>query len=201
MKPTVMFVDDQAEVLSGLTRILKKEPYDTVTCLSPFRALEILDSQQVQVIVSDFQMPGMNGITFLSEVRKRFPNSVRIMLTGNGDLDVAREAINKGEIYRFFTKPCNEIELGIAIRQSLEHRILLNESKRLLDLVKMQSNFINHLEKEHPGIFDVERDSNGAVLISDENSDLTSVVREVEAEIEKQEHAWFATDLADSIKK
>ena len=76
------------------------------TALGPIAALELVDKQEYAVVVSDLRMPDKDGVEFLSEVRKRSPDTVRIMLTGHADLEASIAAVNEGRVFRFLTKPC-----------------------------------------------------------------------------------------------
>ena len=121
MKPSILLVDDEPAVLNALSRLLRTQPYHILTAEDAPRALEILRRETVQVIISDEDMPYMNGTEFLTVVAQKHPATVRIMLTGKINLQVALEAINKGEIFRLLTKPCSEVDLTTAIQQAVAH--------------------------------------------------------------------------------
>lgn len=93
--------------------------------------------------------------------------TIRIILTGHASLEGVIRAINEGEIYRFFTKPWNDIDLAITIRQSLEQKELIAQNQLLLKKVREQSSILQELEKEHPGITRVKKDSTGAIVVDD----------------------------------
>ena len=128
---TVLFVDDEVNILKALQRLLRNEPIDVLTANSPAEAFELIDRVGPQVIVSDQRMPEMSGVDFLSAVRDRHSDVVRMMLTGYTDMTIAVEAINKGEIYRLITKPWNDEELKATLRQAFDHYDLKAEIKRL----------------------------------------------------------------------
>jgi len=130
MAHKVLFVDDEPHLLAALRRALHKEPYEIVCVTSPAEALRVLAETAVDVVVSDEQMPGMSGSELLAEVRRRYPDTVRMMLSGKATLEGAIRAINDGEIYRFFVKPCNEIDLATTIRHALEQKDLIEENRR-----------------------------------------------------------------------
>jgi len=118
---TILFVDDEKNILSALERLLRSEDM-TVLCASrPQEALELLDRHPVQVVVSDQRMPEMSGIDLLSRVRERHPDLVRMMLTGCTETDAVLEAIQGGAIHRLLSKPWNAAELRAAIRQAFDH--------------------------------------------------------------------------------
>jgi len=143
MSHTVLLVDDDPQVLSGLSRILHKEPYRLLTATSAEEAARILTDESVDLIVCDEQMPGMRGTEFLAGVARDYPDIVRIVLTGQPSLTAALRAINEGRVYHFFTKPCNEIELALTIRHALEQKDLLQKSRELLEITKRQSVLID----------------------------------------------------------
>jgi len=182
-KPKVLFVDDETYFTDSLKRTLRKEPFDVLIANSADEALAALTAESVDVVVADEKMPGMAGSEFISTVLKKYPDIIRIMLTGHGDLSVAIKAINEGRIYRFLTKPCNEVDLGNTIRQALEHKQLLDRSKQLLRVAKHQSRVLEDLERKNPGITHVSRDSNGAVIIGDDNIDFESLKRQIDEEV------------------
>lgn len=179
MTATVLLVDDDTNALLAMTRLLRHEPYRLLTAGSGGAALELIRAMKIQVVVSDERMPGMSGVELLSHVRRESPETTRIMLTGVGRFETALDAINVGAIYRFFTKPYNDIELGVAIRQAVEHGQLIEEARRLLKAVREQSFSRCELEKEFPGISQVHRSRSGAVLIEETSIvELTNELRE-----------------------
>ena len=104
MNHTVLFVDDEANVLCSLTRVMHKEPYRILTAGSVEEAAAILNTEPVDLVVTDEQMPGMPGSEFLALVARDHPDTVRIVLTGRPSLPGALRAINEGKIYQFLTK-------------------------------------------------------------------------------------------------
>ena len=165
----VLFVDDDFRVTAGLKRILRKEPYQILTANSAEEAIEILKGRRVDVVVADYRMPVMTGISLLCYVRDTYPSTARMMLTGRGDMKTAVSAVNEAGVVRFFTKPCNEVELGLAIREVLKGSELQASANGMVELVEMQAAYIRHLEHEHPGISDVIRESDGSIRIESED--------------------------------
>jgi two-component system probable response regulator PhcQ len=138
MKPIVLLIDDDESVLNGLVRSLRKEPYQVLTARSGDEAMLILKNREVDVIVIDEIMPGMSGSDLLAWAAENTPDTMRIMLTGNATTSIAIRAINEGQVYNFFTKPCDDVQLAVAIRKAIEHRALLTENNRLLELNRRQ---------------------------------------------------------------
>jgi len=168
MPHTILAVDDQQPLLDLLREALQRESYQVFCAASAEEALTILSRQQIDLIISDEKMPGMSGTELLTIVRKKYPEIIRIILTGHANLNSALRAINEGEVYRFFTKPCNLVELTVAIRQALQQKDLLKENQRLMDMVRKQSLSIKTMEKRYPGISKVKRDPGGAIIIDDD---------------------------------
>jgi two-component system response regulator HupR/HoxA len=129
---TVLFVDDEEKVLSSLERALMDEPYNQLFAVSGMEALEVLNQQDVHVIVSDMRMPEMDGLQLMKIVKEKRPNIIRTVLSGYADVDMLRGVINRGEIYRFVTKPWNTEELKCVIMQSLEYYELFGEREMLM---------------------------------------------------------------------
>lgn len=158
----ILLVDDEENILSALTRTLMDEPYDIVTATSAEAGLNIMQQQRFQVVISDERMPGMDGAAFLNYVRRRYPETIRMMLTGHASIEATMRAVNNGEIYRFFTKPWDDTMLKLAIRSAVEKYDLENENRRLLKTVKRQSQELKALEQHYPGISELNRTDQGA---------------------------------------
>lgn len=184
---TVLLVDDEPNLLQGLRRALRREPYEILVAEGAAAALRLLDARPVDVVVSDEAMPGMSGTEFLGRVRSQYPDTIRIMLTGHGTLKVAIRAINDGEVYRFLTKPCDPVDLALTIRQALQRRTLLLETRQLLRTVRRQSVVIDELDRTAKGLTEVARDQAGAILLDEVPTDLDALLNEVQAEIEAAE--------------
>ena len=107
MPPSILFVDDEPLVTSSIQRALLDRPYRVLTALSGEEALGILEREAVDVVVSDERMPGISGAEFLTEVRQRHPEVVRVMMTGYSSLDSMSRAINEAAVFRFLQKPCS----------------------------------------------------------------------------------------------
>ena len=137
--PALLFVDDERNVLRSLSRLFFDENYDIELAVSAKDALEILRKKIVHVIVSDQRMPEMTGVQFFVESQKIQPLAVKILLTGYTDLPAAQAAINEGQIYKFFTKPWQDIEIKLALKRALEHFFLQQQNRELLDITNRQN--------------------------------------------------------------
>lgn len=118
---TLLLVDDEANILAALKRVLRPDGYEILTASSAREGLELLATHPVQVVVSDQRMPEMNGTEFLSRVRDLYPNTVRLVLSGYTDLGSVTQAINRGAIYKFLTKPWEENALREDLREAFLH--------------------------------------------------------------------------------
>jgi two-component system, probable response regulator PhcQ len=163
----IMLVDDEEFVLTCLKRSLRREGYELVTFTEAEQALEYLETNRVDVIVSDHRMPSMSGIDFLIKTRKKHPDVVRILLTGYADMDVAIRAVNEGKLFRFLTKPWNDAELKAALVNAMHLRELSTRNRDVINQLKKQDDHIRSLETMHPGIGKVERDARGAIIIEE----------------------------------
>ncbi len=187
MKHSVLIVDDEQSTRSLMNEALGKEPYELLMADSAEQALEILESRQVDVVVSDEMMPGMVGSEFLALVRKRYPDTIRMILTGHASIESAVRAINEGKIYHFFTKPCRIYDLAITIRKAIQQKELMRRSRDLLRFARRQSSFIEDVEKKYPGITRVKRDYRGEILLDngEGEDDYDTLIREIRALLKK----------------
>lgn len=130
MNNRVLLVDDEVNILLAYRRNLKNF-FDVTVADNGLSALEIIKSEeQFAVVVSDFRMPEMDGIEFLNKVKEISPDTVRIILTGFADLQIAIDAINEGSIYRFLTKPIQKEKLINIIQDSIQqYRLVTNEKE------------------------------------------------------------------------
>lgn len=176
---TILFVDDEPHILGGLQDALRRYPFTVLTALSGALALKLLEVTPVDVVVSDERMPNMRGSEFLSLVRQRYPETIRIMLTGQASLAAAIQAINEGEVYRFLTKPYSAARLATTIRAALQVRGVRDESAAAK--VREQGRLLRDLEGEHPGISKVKRSDDGAIVL-EEAADIDELVRQLTGE-------------------
>ena len=126
---TLLLVDDDVNVLSSLHRLFKRDNYRILTAMSPAEGFELLALNQVHVIVCDQRMPIMSGTEFLSKVKEMYPETIRIILSGYTGLEAVLDSINRGAIYRFYTKPWDDTQLRDNIRLAFHHYWLVNGAK------------------------------------------------------------------------
>ncbi len=144
----VLFIDDEANILKALQRLLRNEPCRVLTASRGSEALEMLERERPQVVVSDQRMPEISGVDLLQAVRQRHPDVVRILLTGYTEMNVAVEAINRGEIFRLVTKPWNDEELKATLRQAFDTYDLKGEIRRLNQVTREQNLKLQELNRD-----------------------------------------------------
>jgi response regulator RpfG family c-di-GMP phosphodiesterase len=177
----LLIVDDEPNVLSALRRMCLNhdaapaipEP-DVVTFTSPVQALDHLRHHPVDLVISDFRMPEMDGAAFLTQARELQPNSARIIISAYADIEGIMRAINDAGIFRFVSKPWSDRELKTAIVQVLAYRALLVENQQFANEVRRQRGIIteqqaelDRLELETPGITRVRWTDDGGVLLEE----------------------------------
>ena len=133
MKKKVLYVDDEPANLIALKRLFRDEPFDLITETSPMKALSRIETLKPAVVISDQCMPEMQGTEFLKQVEYRHPDCVRIILTGQADLDAAMEAINEGHVFRFIQKPWDNDDLKTQVSAALEHRESIQCLRTMVD--------------------------------------------------------------------
>lgn len=144
-KHTILLVDDEENILNALNRALRREGYRILTATSGQAGLSIMERVKITLVLSDHKMPGMEGVEFLAEVKKRSPETIRMMLTGYADMQAVVAAINRGEVYRFITKPWNDEEIKLIIRDAFRHYDLIQENCELHELTQRQNLILKDL--------------------------------------------------------
>lgn len=148
MDRTVLLVDDDERLLRGLIRALHKQPFQIYTARNSEEAMWVLKTREIDVIVTDERMPGMSGSDLLSWAADHCPNTMRIILTGYAETDMAIRAINEAGVCYFFTKPCNEARLAIAIHKAIELKDTREQNRQMLVSSKQQIHSLERLEQD-----------------------------------------------------
>jgi DNA-binding NtrC family response regulator len=166
-QPIVIVVDDNAGVLAAAVKVLKHLDFCVMATTDAYEALDWLSTRDVAVIVSDYEMPRMNGAELLSAARRQQPAAVRILMTGMQALETAVDAINRGEIFRYVQKPFDATKMRAVVDDAVtRHRELaLVAADR--DAVLRRDQFYRDLEEEHPGLTGVVRDAEGVYVVPD----------------------------------
>ena len=142
---TLLFVDDEANILSALKRLFRPFGYRIFTAEGGALGLEILERESVDLVVSDMRMPEMNGAQFLEKVREKWPETIRILLTGYAEIGATIDAINKGRIYRYISKPWEDNDITLTVKQALDMKMLEREKIRLEELTLAQNEELKNL--------------------------------------------------------
>lgn len=138
-KHTILCVDDEGHILHSLKRLLRKENYRMLTASSGEEGLKILSENEVHLVLSDQRMPGMDGTEFLAKVREKYPDAIRIILTGYTDLDTIMDSVNKGNVFKFLLKPWNDQNLKLEINRALDQYDLIQTNRGLDEQVFKQN--------------------------------------------------------------
>jgi len=158
---SLLFVDDEDNVLKALKRIFLEENYKIFTALSAKDALDVMEREKIHLVISDHRMPGMTGTQLLKEIKQKWPETIRIMLTGYADIQSVMGAVNEGAVYKFITKPWNDEDLRLTVSLALQQYVLIQENRKLRDLTRTQRIKI----RNYSAIFDENRGVLGNILI------------------------------------
>ena len=142
---TVLLVDDEANVLSSLKRLFRPYGYRIFTAESGAAGLEIMQRETVDLVISDMRMPEMDGAQFLQKVNEQWPDTIRILLTGYAEISATIDAINKGHIYRYISKPWEDNDIVLAIKQALRQKQLERANQGLEELTRKQNEELKDL--------------------------------------------------------
>lgn len=132
--PVVLFVDDEPNILKSIARLLSGSNFTTITETDPEAVINQVISKDVAVIVTDYNMPSMNGAELLSKIKTVSPHTVRVLLTGCSEMSIAIEAINIGEVYRFITKPWDDAVLMRTVEDAVGHSLITQQLRSADDL-------------------------------------------------------------------
>jgi signal transduction histidine kinase len=129
---SLLIIDDELEITKALARQFRSK-YNVFTATSADEGLAIMEQESVQVVVSDQRMPGMTGVDFFTRIKHKYPDALRLLLTGYTDIEAVINAINEGQVFRYVTKPWNPAELDSIIREAFEKYELITNNKRLIN--------------------------------------------------------------------
>ena len=179
--PKILFVDDEPAVFEGIRNALRREPFHILSARSADQALAMLEQEVIDIIVSDERMPGICGAGLLARVCRAYPDTVRIILTGQADMSAAIQAINEGEIYRCLTKPVAANVLAQILHEALALKKMTEDGSPTLGSARGRQAMLKDLEARHPGITHFECDAEGRLIFPDTKEDMASLMRALEA--------------------
>ena len=155
----ILFIDDEKDILTSLEKIFTNYKYlELHFANNAEEGLEILNKKEFDLIVSDNRMPGISGIELFKIVKDKYPNTLRILLTGHSDLKNVIDAINQGEIYRYITKPWDILEFKVAVSTALDYANLKKENKEMVKQIELYNiELENKIEQRTREIKDIQR--------------------------------------------
>lgn len=159
----VLFIDDEESIIDGIQRLFTKEPYGIAATTDVEHARETLARENIKVVVCDHRMPVMLGVKFLEEIKRNYPDVVRILFTGYTDFPLIEEAINQGEIYRFINKPWKTTELLTTVRQAIAHHDLVEENKELFEESRRRRDELEIANKKLIDMYKLQREFTSTV--------------------------------------
>lgn len=148
MERTLLLVDDEENITSALLRLLRRDGYRILRANSGEAGLELLAQNEVGVIISDQRMPGMTGVEFLGKVRELYPDTVRVVLSGYTELSSVTDAINRGAVYKFLTKPWEDDLLRANVEEAFQRYELKMENVRLARELRLANEALLRINHE-----------------------------------------------------
>jgi len=174
MLGNILLIDDDDRVLRAIARLLRRSGYQVRPFVDAAAAFQSCGKHQYDVVISDYRMPGMNGIEFLNALRDAHPLIVRIILSGEADRDAVLASINESAVYRFLTKPWDDDFLIDTVADAVSQGRVNRETEDALDYRRTQvdhayrrAKFLDALEKESPGITNVNWSENDTIVIDE----------------------------------
>jgi DNA-binding NtrC family response regulator len=174
--PRILLVDDENNVLHALQRLFRNDGYAVETCTNGTEGLKRARNVEFDLVITDYRMPGMDGIFFLTAFKQIQPHAMRLILSGYTDLDAMLGAINEAQIFQFIAKPWNDYDLRMIVTHALAQRAILAENRRLADQlraqedkIQRQNRLLQELEAQHPGITHVRRSADGVIILEEDD--------------------------------
>ncbi|MBU4334490.1 MAG: response regulator [Candidatus Omnitrophica bacterium] len=159
----VVVLDDEQNILESLERLFFKEDFGVFTTTDHKEAMKMLEKEKIKLVMSDQRMPDITGVEFLKQVKEKYPDVMRILITGHTDIQSAEDAINFGGVYRFINKPWNSDELKGAVRQAIKHYDLVIENRNLFDSTKIKNEELEILNRKLKSMYEVQKDFSSTV--------------------------------------
>ncbi|MDF1544970.1 MAG: response regulator [bacterium] len=149
-KLRLLVVDDEANILKSLRRLFRNDPFELNLANSAEEALQVMASTKIHVLLSDNKMPNMTGLELIKEVKGLYPDSIRMLFSGESDMTSVLNAVNQGEVYRFILKPWNDQELKVSVNLALAHWKLNNDLEQMRQRHNEMQDILRRIIKKHP---------------------------------------------------
>ncbi len=177
-KYKVLLVDDEPALLAALRRSLIPFPLEVQVAGSAAEGMKLMRASPADAVVSDQYMPEMTGAEFLEQVSKRWPDTLRIMLTGAPTLDLALDAVNYAGVFRLLTKPCRGEILGRALIEGCSQLDLIRTARALRDSTLQRQELLERLEQQAPGLTSMTRSADGELQLPGEHTSISKLAAE-----------------------
>lgn len=163
----LLIIDDEPDIIKALTRQFRRL-YTVYSTTDPNEGLRIMEQSNIQVVLSDQRMPGMTGVDFFAKIKDKYPEALKLILTGYSDIEAVIGAINEGQVFRYVKKPWNPEELELIIREAFEKHELITRNKKLMlrlrdanlnleEKVRMRT---RELEKANQELIEINKEKN-----------------------------------------
>ena len=127
----LLIIDDEVDITKALVRQFRRK-YNVISTTDASEALKIMENEKIQVVLSDQRMPGMTGVDFFAQIKDKYPDALKLILTGYSDIEAVIGAINEGQVFRYVKKPWNPDELETIIREAFEKYELITNNRKLM---------------------------------------------------------------------
>lgn len=185
MPQSVLLVDDEVIILESLRRSFRREAFVVHVAASADAAMTIMQQHDVDVVVSDDEMPGVSGVDFLSQICTLYPNTMRIMLTGRATVERMTQAVNEGSVFRFLMKPCPHQILVQAVHHALDHKLLIDRGTDAIAAMRKQGAILRWIGAQQPDLLSRAIQAVVGIQLKPEDFQTATVVaEEMQVEIE-----------------
>lgn len=157
----LLIVDDEPEILKVLTRVFRNT-YAVTTTTDPIEACALLERERFDLIISDIDMPSIDGYELVSLARELCPTAIRVLITGAGTMEGAIRAINEGEVHRYIPKPFSMADIRETVASALARKHELDQVTEARQRAELRRQLWDRVEADNPGLTAVERDETGA---------------------------------------
>lgn len=139
---SILFVDDEPDILHSLRRFLRKEPYRTIFAHSAIEALNILEKEDIHILITDLRMPDMNGLELINLAKQKYPKVLRLILSATRDVEQTIASINTGEVFRFISKPLEPVLFKQIIMDAVDYYLLKSQQKEIMEELSISNTYL-----------------------------------------------------------